>query len=156
VFGNQIIKDMEEILEKTEEQLTWEPRLGAKDKAYYEGYNPHPTHCCITHGCKYGYDDCPVYLKEETQEYPCEDCYYESGSYDPKAIHSEYLGLLGRVEAFLKETDQIPDDDDVLEVSVSGDRMVAFYGYDHYTSEDVSFSLKDFKDWVRNNFCKAY
>jgi len=34
----------------------------------------HITHCCVDHGCKYGYDDCPVYLGIVEQKYPCEDC----------------------------------------------------------------------------------
>lgn len=34
----------------------------------------HQTHCCSIHGCKYGDDDCPVYLKEIKQAYPCESC----------------------------------------------------------------------------------
>lgn len=37
------------------------------------------THCCDIHGCKYGYDDCPVVLKQVKQEYPCEDCSFEYG-----------------------------------------------------------------------------
>ena len=35
----------------------------------------HITHCCVTHGCKYGSDEeCPVFRKEEFQKYPCELC----------------------------------------------------------------------------------
>lgn len=33
-----------------------------------------PSHCCLRHGCKYGYDDCPVVLKVARQQYPCEHC----------------------------------------------------------------------------------
>lgn len=36
----------------------------------------HVTHCCVHHGCKYGDDDCPVYLGDERQEFPCEECSY--------------------------------------------------------------------------------
>ncbi len=25
-------------------------------------HNACPSHCCIEHGCKYSYDDCPVML----------------------------------------------------------------------------------------------
>lgn len=32
------------------------------------------SHCCERHGCKYGYDDCPVENKEVEQDYPCEYC----------------------------------------------------------------------------------
>jgi hypothetical protein len=36
----------------------------------------HTEHCCIAHGCKYGYHDegCPVYLGYQAQSYPCEHC----------------------------------------------------------------------------------
>lgn len=32
----------------------------------------HETHCCVKHGCKYGYKDCPVELDLIKQRYPCE------------------------------------------------------------------------------------
>lgn len=35
----------------------------------------HMSHCCLTHGCKYGYPDCPVANEMVTQDYPCESCY---------------------------------------------------------------------------------
>lgn len=31
-----------------------------------------PSHCCTLHGCKYGYDDCPVVLGTVEQENYCE------------------------------------------------------------------------------------
>lgn len=40
----------------------------------------HITHCCLLHGCKYGYTlevhggTCPVEDGSEKQEYPCEYC----------------------------------------------------------------------------------
>lgn len=35
----------------------------------------HETHCCSIHGCKYGYEDCPVVLGGLIkQKYKCEDC----------------------------------------------------------------------------------
>jgi len=39
-----------------------------------ERYGVHITHCCYLHGCKYGYDDCPVSTGEVKQEYVCEYC----------------------------------------------------------------------------------
>lgn len=33
-----------------------------------------PSHCCKEHGCKYGYDDCPVVLGTAPQEYRQECC----------------------------------------------------------------------------------
>lgn len=43
----------------------------------------HTSHCCRVHGCKYGDWDCPVWLVEKAQEYPCEMCdyYYEEGDF---------------------------------------------------------------------------
>lgn len=32
------------------------------------------SHCCILHGCKYGYEDCPVVTGVEKQEFLCERC----------------------------------------------------------------------------------
>ena len=34
----------------------------------------HETHCCIEHGCKYGYGDCPVVTGETEQKSKCEEC----------------------------------------------------------------------------------
>jgi hypothetical protein len=42
-----------------------------------EEHNKHrccPTHCCRLHGCKYGYDDCPVANGTVRQEYLCYNC----------------------------------------------------------------------------------
>jgi hypothetical protein len=33
-----------------------------------------PSHCCAYHGCKYGYDDCPVQCGQIRQEGLCERC----------------------------------------------------------------------------------
>lgn len=34
-------------------------------------WGPHPSHCCATHGCKYGEADCPVTTGRTDQEFPC-------------------------------------------------------------------------------------
>lgn len=34
----------------------------------------HSRHCCIEHGCKYGEEDCPVWLGYEKQDHHCEIC----------------------------------------------------------------------------------
>ena len=34
----------------------------------------HASHCCKTHGCKYGDNDCPVVSGEVEAKYSCEDC----------------------------------------------------------------------------------
>lgn len=36
-------------------------------------YGVHRTHCCKTHGCKYGDKDCPVVSGEIKQVYECQD-----------------------------------------------------------------------------------
>jgi hypothetical protein len=38
------------------------------------------THCCIKHGCKYGYDDCPVMLGLCPSN-SCEECGLEEQGY---------------------------------------------------------------------------
>lgn len=53
------------------------------------------THCCILHGCKYGYDDCPVVLGEVKQQYLCEDCSDEINfSYSGKVYTSHDFKML--------------------------------------------------------------
>lgn len=34
----------------------------------------HTEHCCRIHGCKYGDEDCPVYLGQKPQSFACESC----------------------------------------------------------------------------------
>ena len=39
-----------------------------------ENWGVHASHCCATHGCKYGMNKCPVETGKIKQEYPCESC----------------------------------------------------------------------------------
>ncbi len=48
-----------------------------------------PTHCCIEHGCKYGYEDCPVVLGEVKQAYPCETCGLQTEGYYGEPEYTE-------------------------------------------------------------------
>lgn len=41
----------------------------------------HESHCCINHGCKYGYEDCPVTLGILNQKYPCEICAFDKSDF---------------------------------------------------------------------------
>ena len=50
-------------------------------------YGVHQTHCCITHGCKYGDRDCPVVSEEITQLSVCEYC-YDNGIKDMYTFHA--------------------------------------------------------------------
>ena len=70
----------------------------------------HTEHCCVKHGCKYGDDDCTVWLGFKRQSYPCESCHYEQypnndspASYSPKTeipeMPSEEI-LNQRIEVF--------------------------------------------------------
>ena len=128
----------------------YKPRLGAaKDKD--SKYNPHPSHCCTKHGCKYGYDDCPVWTKEQKQEYPCESCHMEFERYSPKEVIRDYIILTRKVEAYLKENKAIPQEDEVLDVYAVENKMTAIFGYDHYTSEDITFPLDKFMSWLEKN-----
>lgn len=53
----------------------------------------HTSHCCRYHGCKFGDVDCPVYLLEVIQEYPCERCGDEGRETlkDIPKIHTEEI-----------------------------------------------------------------
>ena len=42
-----------------------------KPRPWPHGWGPHPSHCCATHGCKYGESRCPVTTGKTTQEFPC-------------------------------------------------------------------------------------
>jgi hypothetical protein len=62
-------------------------------------YNCCPTHCCIEHGCKYGYEGCPVANGIVKQAYPCESCGLETEGYygEPERTieeQEEYLNAL--------------------------------------------------------------
>ncbi len=45
--------------------------------------NVHTEHCCVLHGCKYGDDNCPIWLGWQKQSYCCESCW---GCYDETNI----------------------------------------------------------------------
>jgi hypothetical protein len=63
--------------------------------------NAHPSHCCPKHGCKYGYDDCPVVAGAVQPTYPnnngCEMCVERD---DP--IDAEIARLQAENEALRK------------------------------------------------------
>jgi hypothetical protein len=63
----------------------------------------HTEHCCTFHGCKYGDDDCPVYLGLKRQSYPCENCREEIYLADktelPKQFHDFAFKVFGREES---------------------------------------------------------
>ena len=54
-------------------------------------YGVHVTHCCVSHGCKYGDVDCPVTTGKLKQKYPCEDCGDEFDSQMPEEADSQIV-----------------------------------------------------------------
>jgi hypothetical protein len=64
-------------------------------------HNSCPTHCCPLHGCKYGYDDCPVASGTTRPEYGanngCEQC-------EAKPIH-DAIDRWERVVRLTESTD---------------------------------------------------
>lgn len=53
-----------------------------------KNYRSCPSHCCKNHGCKYGYDDCPITTGEIVQETLCEQCTF---SLDDTYPHVSYV-----------------------------------------------------------------
>lgn len=51
----------------------------------------HETHCCVRHGCKYGYTQCPVELALVVQQYPCESCSYEMAEMEEMRVERSKL-----------------------------------------------------------------
>ena len=39
------------------------------------------SHCCVRHGCKYSYDDCPVVTRKVRQDHACEVCDSDAEEY---------------------------------------------------------------------------
>ena len=54
-----------------------------------------PSHCCVLHGCKYGYDDCPVATKQVVQDYVCEQCSVYDGIQDMDQLHALMASMEG-------------------------------------------------------------
>lgn len=47
-------------------------------------------HCCVLHGCKYDYDDCPIVTEERPQEGGCETCgLIHSGYFDEEPEYED-------------------------------------------------------------------
>jgi len=132
-------------------------RLGATEtEGYKNGYNPHPTHCCKKHGCKYGYDDCPVYIGKEKQEYPCEECHMDMNLFDPVQIIDENERLKKLLYLFICTRRSLSKSWYISEVSIRSakDFLVVtirdFLG-DHLVGRTL-LPLEDFKKWYRKNY----
>lgn len=75
----------EVIMQKITEILLSNLGEGVPRKPLLGNIGTHESHCCSTHGCKYGDDDCPVRMKLVFQDYPCEVCEdenYTDNDYD--------------------------------------------------------------------------
>jgi hypothetical protein len=131
----------------------WEKRLGAKNEAYYEGYNPHPSHCCVYHGCKYGYDDCPVSMKEEKQEYPCEDCGHERDYFFSINDADKAERLYNLMARYLLEETAINSDDSIVSIKRQGD-LLKVWALDNSGQMHgmISVSSIVFDKWARENW----
>ena len=93
-------------------------------------YNKHiscPSHCCILHGCKYLYDDCPVANGTVVQDHPCYDCSME--------------GIKGLKELKFKQAAS------VMEISsTDGDFMVALIDFlNSYPAKPDSVVIRSIK-----------
>lgn len=90
------------------------------------------THCCVNHGCAYGYLDCPVKNRVIAQMYLCEDC---GGFYDvarPKEIVVPAHIILKREDGTIAN---IPDEEEVIaEVR----RFLADKTFNGWTIREVS------------------
>lgn len=67
----------------------------------------HSTHCCVRHGCKYGFgndDDCPVVFGPEVQEYPCESCTTEEHIMLRGVHHWEGANLPPELEQLVQDS----------------------------------------------------
>jgi hypothetical protein len=76
-------------------------------------YGVHRTHCCVIHGCKYGYEDCPVVNEVITQEYPCEYCASIDSYYGPHT--DKRVGLYKHFKGKVYELFEIAKDSGTLE-----------------------------------------
>ena len=61
----------------------------------------HTEHCCIFHGCKYGYEDCPVESGVKAQSYPCEECDWEEEDFNAQEKFKEVKKLEENVSQML-------------------------------------------------------
>ena len=71
---------------------------------------PHATHCCITHGCKYGDEDCPVVNGKVAQVYPCEDCpdTMSTGVHPSHKTRGSDASSFDEICVFCGRTDTVP------------------------------------------------
>jgi len=93
----------------------------------------HSTHCCKTHGCKYGDENCSVVLGNEEQEYPCEDCNNGTEEY----FNTTYVSRLKRAITYLKEMAENHSLQEISNARLSG------------KSEGVSLALSYFEEMLR-------
>lgn len=63
-----------------------------------ENWGVHIAHCCLKHGCKYGYNDCPVFVGVAKQDGECEQgdmdsCFEELKSNSIFLIEKAWINL---------------------------------------------------------------
>lgn len=68
--------------------------------------NVHTEHCCFTHGCKYGEQDCPVANMKQLQSTPCEQC-GKSEKFVLKTLEDFYADAeIRKYESQIKKLDE--------------------------------------------------
>ena len=84
-------------------------------------YRSCASHCCKNHGCKYGYEKCPVSTGAVAQEHLCEHCTWDledALTLDSSRIYRERLAGTRVVIGFGREDgsiENIPSDEEMLE-----------------------------------------
>lgn len=68
------IKDVFSELSKLSNEEFWDEAKAVSPRKFL---SVHDAHCCSTHGCKYGDEDCPVILGIEPG-IECEECYEDN------------------------------------------------------------------------------
>lgn len=61
-----------------------EDRVKIPSSVPEDEWGVHRTHCCKKHGCKYGYEYCPVVLGHVKQDHKCESGDFDNGCFEPE------------------------------------------------------------------------
>jgi hypothetical protein len=80
-----------------------------KDKEIQKYFDVHTEHCCAVHGCKYGDDNCTVFIAAKEQNYiqsfPCDECGrdgFETVLDMIKSLHPTYGDLDNQIIMYAK------------------------------------------------------
>lgn len=77
----------------------------------------HRTHCCRTHGCKYGEDStCPVYTGGVVQAYECEWCQSDRELLEERSTPDLIAELVRRDDLTIERANIWTDPDDGTQI----------------------------------------